>query len=171
MRPNRDAKKKKKPQGLWVKCWCALFGSHFTFGSPFEKMNSFVSLKHHKTKGCEGEEGWVPRHILEVRTNTRCITHCTKCIIYSTECTLWKSHIMHNSQHQCFLTVTISSPACLWLFQICNLKIICARLTNMWHLVSIYPFFCLSISWLPHFSMTTYPGRDLKHVTKIQSLY
>lgn len=42
---------------------------------------------------------------------------------------------------------------------------------NMWHLVSIYPFFCLSISWLPHFSMTTYPGRGLKHVTKIQSLY
>lgn len=151
MMPNRDAKKKTKPQGLWVKCWRALFGSHFTFGSPFEKMNSFVSLKHHKTKGCEGEEGWVPRHILEVRTNTRCITHCTKCIIYSTECTLWKSHIMHNSQHQCFLTVTISSPACLLLFQICNLKIICARLTNT--VGTICDIWCPSI----HFSAFLFP--------------
>lgn len=41
----------------------------FTFGSPFKKMNSFVSLKHHKAEWCEGEEGRVPRHILK-RQNT-----------------------------------------------------------------------------------------------------
>lgn len=31
-------------------------------------MDSFVSLEHHKTKRCEGEEGWVSRHILKGRT-------------------------------------------------------------------------------------------------------
>lgn len=38
------------------------------FGSPFEKMDSFVSLEHHKTKRREGEEGRVSRHILGGRT-------------------------------------------------------------------------------------------------------
>lgn len=31
-------------------------------------MDSFVSLEHHKTKRGEGEEGRVPRHVLEGRT-------------------------------------------------------------------------------------------------------
>lgn len=31
-------------------------------------MDSFVSLEHHKTKRCEGEEGRVSRHILKGRT-------------------------------------------------------------------------------------------------------
>lgn len=31
-------------------------------------MDSFVSLEHHKTKWGEGEEGRIPRHILEGRT-------------------------------------------------------------------------------------------------------
>lgn len=39
-----------------------------TFGSPFEKMDSFVSLEHHETKGREGEEGRIPRHVLKGRT-------------------------------------------------------------------------------------------------------
>ena len=43
----------------------AHIGECCTFGSPFEKMNSLVSLKHHKTKRCEGEEGRVPRHVLK----------------------------------------------------------------------------------------------------------
>lgn len=38
------------------------------FGSPFEKVDSFVSLEHHKSKRREGEEGRVSRHILEGRT-------------------------------------------------------------------------------------------------------
>lgn len=37
----------------------------FTFGSPFEKVNSLVSLKHHKTKRREGEKSGVPGHILK----------------------------------------------------------------------------------------------------------
>lgn len=36
-----------------------------TFGLPFEKMNSLVSLKHNKTKRREGEKSRVPRHILK----------------------------------------------------------------------------------------------------------
>lgn len=34
--------------------------------------------------------------------------------------------------------------------------------------MSSYPFSCHSVSSLLPFSLTTYPGRDLKHVTKIQ---
>lgn len=40
-----------------------------TLASPFEKMDSFVSLEHHKTKWGKGEEGRIPRHILEGRTH------------------------------------------------------------------------------------------------------
>lgn len=36
-------------------------------GSPFEKMDSFVSLEHHKPERGEGEEGRVPGHVLEGR--------------------------------------------------------------------------------------------------------
>lgn len=40
------------------------------------------------------------------------------------------AHILHNSILQCSLTLTINSPACLLLLLTCNLKIICARLTD-----------------------------------------
>lgn len=40
-----------------------------TGGSPFEKMDSFVSLEHHKTKWGKGEEGRIPRNILEGRAH------------------------------------------------------------------------------------------------------
>lgn len=44
-------------------------GGRLTLGSPFEKMDSFVPLEHHETKWGKGEEGRIPRYILEGGTH------------------------------------------------------------------------------------------------------
>lgn len=64
---------------LWSVLCIALIWQWCTFGSPFEKMNSLVSLKDHKAKWCECEESWIPRYILKETNNPRHKHNSTAC--------------------------------------------------------------------------------------------